>query len=179
MVRFSKIDVTKALAKLDLSEKVMREESIKLAGEIAELGELEMKANILTSGTQFSDAARAAGINSGPGRYRTGAMYNAVQSRVQAGASTVSAAFGWIRNFQEYFLYQELGFRNLFIASYIGSGQLRVVGGQPVIRRNPYGGYKRTPGMFALRDAAAEVQRQTPKFVARYVKNISRRVNKK
>jgi hypothetical protein len=179
MARFSRIDITKALAKLQLSESAMREESVKLAGELAQLGEFEMKANILTSGTRFSDAARAAGINSGPGRYRTGAMYNAVQSRVEAGDKTVSAAFGWIRNFQEYFLYQELGFRNLFIASYTGSGQLRVVGGQPVVRRNPYGGFKRTPGMFAFRDAVAEVQRQRPKFVARYLKNISRRVNKK
>ena len=61
---------------------VIREELQSLAQEVAELGENEMKAIILTSGTEFSDRAREAGINKGPGRYRTGKMYNAVKNNV-------------------------------------------------------------------------------------------------
>jgi hypothetical protein len=179
MVRFSKVDISKALAKLNLSETVLREESLKLAQEVAELGELEMKANILTSGTQFSDKARAAGINRGPGRYRTGTMYNAVESRVEAGSRGVNAAFGWIRKFEEYFLYQEQGFRNRYVSNYGPTGDIIVRGGGPSVRLLPFNISRPTVGMFALRDAGAEVQRQLPKFVARYRKNISRRVNRK
>jgi hypothetical protein len=178
MARFVSVDISRALRKMDVAESVIIEESRKIAEELAERGALEMKGNILTSGTEFSEAARRAGINKGPGRYRTGAMYDAVDYRVEAGRLRVSAAFGWIRKFEKYFTYQEEGFRNLFLASYTGAGVLKVSNGQPVIRKNPFGGFKKTPGMFAMRDAAVEVERDSPRVFKNALRRISRKINK-
>lgn len=178
MTRFVRTDINKLFKKFDMSEDFVREEAKNLAEEIGELGSMEMKTNILASGTRFSQAARNAGINQGPGRYRTGKMYKSVEYRVEAGPSRISAAFGWIRNFEDYFIYQELGFRNIFIASYTGSGNLRVANGQPVVRKNPYGGFKRTKGMFALRDATQSVQRELPRIARKYDQRLSRKINK-
>jgi len=171
-------DIKKALDRVGATPRIIQEEAEKMAAEVAEFGELEMKAIILTSGTEFSDAARRAGINRGPGRFRTGKMYNSVTSRASSSGDVVSAEYGWLGQVRKYFLYQENGFKNKFIASYSGSGVLRVQGGSPVVRRNPNGGYKNTPGMFALRDSQKAVQRELPKFLKKYRGRITRRVNK-
>ena len=173
--QFVRIDVSGALGALNNLEKIVQEEAIKMSEEIAKFGEEEMKSNILASGTPFSQKARQAGINQRSGRYRTGQMYNAVTSRVEAGTKQVRAAFGWLNNFQDYFRYQEEGFKNIFIAAYTGSGQLKVRNGAPVVRRNPYGGYKNTKGMFALRDARLSVVQELPRFVRKYEGIIARR----
>lgn len=170
------VDLSAVGRKTNAVKKVIREESLKMAEEVAQFGELEMKSNIAASGTAFSQAARQAGINRGPGRYRTGTMYNAVKSRVESGQKQVRAAFGWISKFEDYFRYQELGFRNRFIASYTPSGQLITDGGRPLVRFNPYGGYKNTKGMFALRDARLTVQQELPRFSKKYEGIISRRL---
>ena len=154
---------------------IFDEEYKKMAEELAKLGELEMKSNISASGTAFSQKARQAGINKGPGRYRTGKMYNSVRSRVE-GKKVIQAAFGWLSGFEEYFGYQETGFRNRFIANYTGSGNLVVVNGQPSVRRNPFGGYKNTRGMFALRDAIKSVQEEEPRLRRKYEGIIKRRI---
>jgi len=173
-----KLDVSDLLRRTERAEKIVKEESMAMAEEIANFGENEMKAIILTSGTPFSDAARRAGINKGPGRFRTGRMYNSVKSRVSVSGNNVSAEYGWLGQVRKYFLYQELGFKNKFIASYSGSGVLRVQGGSPVVRRNPNGGYKNTPGMFALRDSQKSIEKELPKFLKKYRSRITRRINK-
>lgn len=171
----ARINISGALKKLNGIENIVMEESAKMAEEIAKFGEQEMKTNILASGTPFSQKARQAGINSGPGRYRTGKMYEAVKSRVEAGPKIVRAAFGWISNVEDYFKYQEYGFRNKFIANYTSNGRLIVEGGQPSVRRNPFGGFKRTKGMFALRDARQTVVNELPRFTKKYEGIIKRR----
>lgn len=172
------VDITKALNVLNKSPKVVLEESKLMAQEVAELGENEMKAIILTSGTEFSDRARQAGLNKGPGRFRTGKMYNSVKSSVQTSGNEVNARFGWIDQIRKYFIYQETGFRNKWLASYTGSGNLRIVNGAPAVFRNPYGGYKNTPGMFALRDSAKSVERELPRFLKKYRTRITKRINR-
>lgn len=178
MANFARVtvDLSAVGRKTNAVKKVIREESLKMAEEVANFGELEMKSNILGSGTAFSQAARQAGVNQGPGRYRTGAMYDAVKSRVESGPKQVRAAFGWIGKVEKYFQYQEQGFRNRFIASYTPSGRLITSGGAPVVRLNPYGGYKNTKGMFALRDARLTVQQELPRFSKKYEGIISRRL---
>ena len=178
MARSTRTDINKMFLKFNKADDIVRQEAEAMAREVGEIGALEMKTNILASGTRFSQAARNAGINAGPGRYRTGKMYNSVESRVESGPSRISSAFGWIRNFEEYFIYQELGFRNFFIASYTQSGKLRVVNNSPVISRNPFGGYKNTKGMFALRDATATVQQELPRISRNYSAKISRRISR-
>tara|TARA_R110000803_G_scaffold142393_1_gene208686 strand:- start:526 stop:1080 length:555 start_codon:yes stop_codon:yes gene_type:complete len=172
------INVDGLLKKANSIKRIVTEETVAMSGEIVEFGENEMKAIILTSGTPFSDAARSAGINKGPGRFRTGQMYNAVKSRVTVSGNSVSAEYGWLGKIRKYFLYQEYGFRNKFIASYSGSGVLRVDSGSPVVRRNPNGGYKNTPGMFALRDSQKSVEKELPRLLKKYRGRITRRINK-
>lgn len=177
MVRSAKIEVRGILQKPGVVKEILLEESKLMAGELAEFGAERMREYIKQRGTAFSAAAAAAGVNKGPGRIRTGNMYDSVTSRVEAGGKKTLAAFGWLRNFEKYFEYQEGGFKNKFIASYTGSGSLRVVGGQPIIIRNPFGGYKKTPGMFALRDSRADVENQIPKAAQKYRSRITRKMN--
>ena len=170
----ARIDISRALRKLTGAEQIIREEAIKMAGEIAKFGEDEMKSNILASGTAFSQRARQAGINQGPGRYRTGKMYNAVKSRVEAGGKNVRAAFGWLGQVEDYFLYQEDGFNNKFFAIYTPGGKLKVEGGQPVLK--PADFPRRTKGMFALRDARLTVEQELGRFTRKYEGIITRRI---
>jgi hypothetical protein len=170
---FARVNVSGALKKLQGLEKIIQEEAINMSREIAEFGELEMKSNILASGTPFSQKARQAGVNKGPGRYRTGAMYNAVSSRVEAGPKQVRAAFGWIKNLEQYFLFQERGFRNKFAANYGPGGALLTSGGQPSVKPAKFP--RTTRGMFALRDARQTVVNELPRFTRKYEGIIARR----
>ena len=176
MVSFARVDIRGILQKPGVVKEILLQESKLRAGELAEFGAERMREYIKQRGTAFSAAAAAAGVNRGPGRIRTGNMYDSVSSRVEAGGKRTLASFGWLGNFEQYFQYQETGFRNKFIASYTGSGSLRVVGGQPIIQRNPFGGYKKTPGMFALRDARADVENRVPKAAQKYRSRITRKM---
>lgn len=171
---FARIDISSALRKLNGAERIIREEAIKMSEEIAKFGEDEMKSNILASGTPFSQKARQAGINQGPGRYRTGNMYNAVKSRVLSGGKTVRAAFGWIEEVEDYFRYQEGGFNNKWFAIYGRGGDLKVNGGRPALK--PADFPRTTKGMFALRDARLTVEQELPRFTKKYEGIISRRI---
>ena len=176
--QYARIDVSELLKRGNQAKRVIEEEARNMAGELAEFGEERMKEYIRERGTPFSDAAKQAGVNRGPGRIRTGNMYNSVSSRVESGSSKTLAAFGWLKNFEDYFGYQETGFRNKFIAMYSPGGKLLTQGSSPIVRRNPFGGYKNTPGMFALRDARADVENETPKVAKKYRSRITRRINK-
>lgn len=184
MTQFARINLGGVLARPGAGKKIVEEETKAFAEELARFGSERMKEYIKTRGTAFSSAAQSSGINRGPGRIRTGNMYNSVDYRVEAGPTRISAAFGWIRNFEQYFIYQEQGFRNIWIATYTASGKLRrgpdtPVSNGPIVRRNPYGGFKRTPGMFALRDARADTQAEIPRISRKYKARITRRLNSK
>jgi uncharacterized protein (DUF169 family) len=183
MARFITINISGLERKLASAKEIIKQESKLMAEELAEFGAERMREYIKQRGTKFSAAAAAAGLNKGPGRIRTGKMYDSVDARVSlvgsnASGTRVSAEFGWIRNFEEYFEYQETGFKNNFIAAYTGSGRLRIVNGGPVIMRNPFGGYKNTKGMFALRDSGADAESQLPRLTTKYKSRITRRINK-
>ena len=182
MAQSVRVNISGLERKLASAKRIIKEESILMADELAKFGADRMREYIKQRGTKFSAAAASAGINRGPGRIRSGNMYNSVDHRVtsigsNASTSRVSAEFGWIRNFEQYFEYQELGFRNFFIAAYSGSGKLRVVNGQPVISRNPFGGYKNTKGMFALRDSRADAEAEVPRLTKKYRSRITRKIN--
>ena len=172
------VDVKSLLNVQKRAKRLIEDEAQKMAAEVAEFGANEMRAIILTSGTPFSDAAREAGINRGVGRFRTGKMYNAVKSTVTKTGDEVFATYGWTGAVRKYFKYQEYGFRNKFIAAYGPSGRLITRNNEPVIRRNPYGGYKNTPGMFSLRDSAKAIDKEMPRFLKKYRARITRRYNK-
>jgi hypothetical protein len=182
MAQFITINISGLERKLASAKEIIKEESKLMAGELAEFGANRMREYIKQRGTAFSAAAAAAGVNKGPGRIRTGKMYDSVDARVSlagsnASGTRVSAEFGWIRNFEEYFEYQETGFKNKFIAAYTGAGRLRVVNGGPIIMRNPFGGYKNTKGMFALRDSGIDAESELPRLTKKYKSRITRRIN--
>lgn len=180
MAKFARVDIGRQLSRRGNEVKsILMEESRLMAEESAKFGAERMREYIRQRGTAFSSAAQQAGVNRGPGRIRTGNMYNSVDFRVESGSSRVLAAFGWIRNFEDYFIYQETGFRNRFIAMYTPNGRLLTQGSRPIVRRNPFGGYKNTPGMFALRDARADVEQQLPRLQKKYRTRITKRANKK
>ncbi|HMA77831.1 MAG TPA: hypothetical protein VKP88_01670, partial [Candidatus Paceibacterota bacterium] len=75
----------------------------------------------------------------------------------EGGNQRKTAAFGWIRNFEDYFLLQEEGFYHPRASEVGGSSGRRV------------------PGMFALRDARRYVVKEVlPKLVKKYERRIAR-----
>lgn len=141
----------------------------------ARIGEENMKRLIQQRGTPFSARARAEGINIGPGRIRTGLMYDSVKSRIEVGGKRVNAAFGWIDRFEDYFSYQETGFQNLWYAIKLKSGKVFQKNGKVQI------GKRKTPiwtnGMFALWDSRIRVQTHLPKLAEDAAAKIVKRVN--
>jgi len=117
--------------------------------QMARFGSDKMRELILQRGTDFSAEAYSEGINKQQGRYRTGKMYDDVQWRAEVGPKKIYASFGWIYNFQDYYAYQETGFRNR------GGWARPLQGNAPFIRTN---GWKWTEGMFALFDARQYVK---------------------
>lgn len=69
----------------------------------AETGEQLMKAFISTRGTTKSGKR---------GRIETGKMLDSVHSEVKRSGTTITARWGWTKDVEKYFLYQENGFRN-------------------------------------------------------------------
>jgi hypothetical protein len=149
----ARVDVSGAIAKLRALDRAIDEEASNLVFNAAEQGEQFMKRRIEESGTDFSARAQAAGINKGPGRQRSGKMHRDVTKQVQRGGKKTFAAFGWLKNFENYYLLQEQGFRNRWL---VGDGGLANFPNSLIMPRD--GAYYRTPGMFALRDARTYVR---------------------
>ena len=157
-------------------DSVAYEEAEIMLEKAASIGEKNMKRLIETRGTPFSSRAKSEGINKGPGRIRTGLMYDSVKSRVEVGPKRVNAAFGWIDRFEDYFSYQETGFTNLWYAIKLKSGKVFQKNGKVQV------GKRKTPiwtnGMFALWDSRLKVQSHLPKLAEDAAMRIVKRINK-
>jgi hypothetical protein len=158
--RINAVDASKFLSGLDRSILEVRQEVEDLTAEMAELGAERMRNYIKTRGTNktwdggwWSKKTQRYRYGSTSQRYDSGDMLRAVDRQVQAGERQSRAAFGWIRDFEPYFSYQETGFFN-------------VLAGTPV------------EGMFALRDARRDVVSALPKLSKKYVARIARRLGK-
>lgn len=160
--RFARIDVTKALQPYAKMGANLNLASQDLQVELARAGAEHMKNTVETSGTgktwqrphYAKDSLESGRLRRGssPGRVNTGNMRDSIGVRFERGAKRVQAAFGWIRNYEPYFGYQEGGFNHK---------QARIT----------------VPGMFALRDARRYVvQKVLPKAVKKYQKRIVRGV---
>jgi hypothetical protein len=177
--RFARLELRGILDRPELAKEVLNRQAKDMALELADFGAERMREYVKQRGTAFSAAAQAAGVNRGPGRIRTGNMYDSIDSRAEGGKVKTLAAFGWIKNFQQYFMYQETGFRNRFLATYDSRGRLVTRNNEPIVRMNPFGGYKNTPGMFALRDARADVESKLPSLAKKYRTRITKEINGK
>lgn len=187
MVAFSvKFDTKRLLNRLDAIPEILREEAEAFSEELGQIAVDSMQETILRSGTDFSLAARKVGLNKGPGRYRTGAMFNSIDYRVESGSKITRLVFGYLRNPQDYFDIQEgednpkNSFRNIYRGIYStkdGSLLLRKDGG-PRVRKRKRGGYKNTRTIRALRTALREIDKELPRLLKKYRGRITRRSNR-
>ena len=173
--QYARVDYTAAVMKLALIDDAAFEEAEAMVTKATQIGEENMKRLIQQRGTRFSQMAQSEGINKGPGRIRTGNMYDSVSSRVEVGPKKIFASFGWVKNFEPYFSYQETGFRNLWYSLKTKSGNLWYKNGKLGVGR------RRTPvwtqGMFALWDSRIKVKSDSPRLVDEATAKIYRRVN--
>lgn len=175
--QYARVDMMPAMDVLTRIGEVAIEESYAMLEKAAYIGEENMKRLIEQRGTKFSTNAAAQGINKGPGRIRTGKMYDSVSSRVEVGPKKVYASFGWLKNFEKYFSYQETGFVNRWYALKSKAGNYWFKNGRLGV------GMRKTPvwtqGMFALWDSRIRVKTHMPKMIDDTVKKIWIQVNVK
>lgn len=152
------VDATKFLRSIENAPTEVRQEVEDLTIEMANLGAQRVRRYILTRGTNktwkggwWSKKSQRYRYGSLSARVDSGDMLDSVGTQIQAGQKQSRAAFGWIKNYEPYFGYQDQGFYN-------------VRAGVDV------------PGMFALRDARRDVVRETPKLARKYEKRIVRRL---
>jgi len=161
--QFVRVNVSSAVDKVRAVEKQLAAATEALQIEAAEAGRDKMREIIETSGTgrawqrshYAKDGGRVGTLRRGSfgGRVNTGNMRDSVSVRFEGRGANRVAAFGWIRNFEDYFGYQDQGF-------------LHVISG------------KRVAGMFALRDARRYVVNQVlPRLTRKYARRIERGVD--
>lgn len=187
MVTFSvKFETKRLLNRLDAIPEILREEAEAFSEELGQIAVESMQETITRSGTEFSAAARKVGLNRGPGRYRTGAMFNSIDYRVESGPKLSRLVFGYLRNPEDYFDIQEGednpkgSFKNIFRGIYStkdGSLLLRK-DGQPRVRKRKRGGYANTKTIGALRTALREIDSQLPRLLKKYRGRITRKTNR-
>jgi hypothetical protein len=187
MVQLSvRVDVKKLLDRLDKVPGIVKEESEALAEELGEIAVKSMRNTIRRSGTDFSRKAREVGLNKGPGRYRTGAMYNSIDYRVESGLKSTRLAFGYLKDTEDYFDIQEGyenekgSFKNIWRGTYsTKDGTLRLrKDGQPILRKRKRGSSVRTRTIQAMRRALQEIESDLPKLLKKYRTRVTKRSNR-
>ena len=158
----ARVDISRTLKTFEEMSRGVRQANEDLQIELATAGEEKMKELIETGGTgnrwskpyraKYNPARGDLRAGSFPGRVNTGNMRDSVGRRFERGQTKTFAAFGWIRNREDYFLFQEYGYTH---------AQAGV----------------EVKGMFALRDARRYVVRQVlPRLIRKYGKRIARGV---
>ena len=146
------VDITRFLALTKRLENISQAELEDLTTEASNYGADKMSEYIGTRGTDnLWEKPWNGKAGSFIGRVTTGKMLKSVGARSEGGAKQSRAAFGWIRNVEDYFKYQENGFFHW----------LSRINIEP---------------MFALRDARIDVVNKLPSLVNKYEKRIVKRV---
>lgn len=167
--RFARVNVTNAVRALENAQRAAELANEDLQIELARAGQEKMVELIERRGVgvqwarshyaKDSDKSGSLRNSSFPGRVNTGNMRDSVGVRFERGRDRSVSAFGWIRNFEDYFGYQEEGFYHVKMAE------------------SPRNNRSRVPGMFALRDARRYVVKEVlPKLVRKYERRIARGV---
>lgn len=171
---YARVDASPMFDLLGSLENAVYAEVDAMLEKAGKMGEDNMKRLIEKRTTPFSEWAIAEGINKGPGRKRTGKMYDSVSHRVERGPKKIFVSFGWINGFEKYFSYQETGFMNKFKGIRTKSGKMLQKNGQPVVR---YGRMKWTNGMFALYDSRTLIKSRIGDLTDKASSQISRRLS--
>lgn len=164
--------------RLDAVPHIIQEESEAMGEEIGEIGVEAMVGQFLLSETDFSRAAQAVGLNIGPGRQRTGRLLSSYDFRVESGPSLTRVVVGYLNNFQDYFMFQEEGYENVWRGSYDAQGRLRLEGGTPRVFVDTENGPKETEGIFALVAARNAIEMEMPRLIKKYKTRITKRINR-
>lgn len=180
-----RVDATEALKHLERVVKYFETYEFSDAmEEVAKIGVESMQKSVLKNDSApFSALARRLGVNKGPGRYRTGKMYNSIGSRLQPGPKTFKIIVGYIKGtFEEYFKFQDRGFWNKWELEAIGEGfNGRVSTGPnapPGLHFKWRDKPKWTEGTYALRDARQNMLDAVPRVVKKFEKKIRSRAAK-
>ena len=152
------VDATRFLSNIDRTKTEVSQEVEEMTQEMADLGAERTRYYIKTRGTNrtwsggwWSKKSGRYRYGSLSARYDSGDMLRAVGTQIAAGPRQSRAVFGWVRNVEDYFGYQEGGFFNV-------RAKVSV------------------PGMFALRDARKDVVNEAPKIARKYERRIARRL---
>lgn len=178
-----RVDVTDAKKHLERVVKSFKAyEFADAMEEVRQIGVESMQESILQNDSApFSILARQLGVNKGPGRYRTGAMYKSIGSRLQTGAKTVKVIVGYLKNPQKYFKLQDRGFRNIWELEAVGEGFNGRISTGPNAPRGLH--FKRRPvpkwteGTYALRDARQKMVDSMPRVIKKFERKFRKRAN--
>ena len=135
--------------------------------EIGRLGAEYMQDLIATRSTGWGEFMRSEGLGHGPGRNRTGQMSRDVMYRAEVGPKKQYVRVGWLKNYEDYYGYQETGFRNF--------GRWN----PPLQYTSPFIGktWQWTEGMFALFDTREYLKNIKNVEAAKMEKRIISKVN--
>ncbi len=153
--------VTRFFDKINRATAAVSDELYDALQQLGRMGAADMRATIKYSGTPFSADAQAVGINEGPGRIRTGRMFDSIDytMHVTEGDRTrFYVSIGYIRDWASYFYFQEEGFLNKWGAS----SPLRMdANGDPAgLAVKNMESWQETEGTFAFLDAKDYVRSQ-------------------
>lgn len=185
MAKSTNVAITRFIKKMDRLEAFASDEAynaLDIIGQEA-VDFMQQENKNQENATAFSIDAQVAGINRGPGRIRTGAMYDSIDywdTSFGSGetGSRLSIAFGY-RNAPmandgraPYALYQDEGFFNKWVWR------------RPLLTNKPFydrdgvtGNWHNTEGIFAMRDAAYYVRNFIrPKVASAASQAIARRM---
>lgn len=185
MAKSTNVAITRFIKKMDRLEAFASDEAYYALERIGEeaVDFMQQENKNQENATDFSRDAQVAGLNQGPGRIRTGAMYDSIDywdTSVGSGetGSRLSIGFGY-RNAPmandgkaPYALYQDEGFLNKWV------WRRPLLTNKPFYDRdNKSNNWHMTEGMFTMRDAAFYVRNFVRPKIAREASSaIARRM---
>lgn len=155
-----------------------REIFYKAMDEVGKVGEDAMRRKIERTGSKHSRSGlkKKLGFNT-PGRIRTGKMYKSVGSRPRRGEKTYQTEVGYLRDYEEYFKYQEGGFTNVWKFIKESVRPYATAPNAPagwIFRRLNRASAPWVGGIFALRDARDAMERESYKIFAKAGRRLER-----
>lgn len=146
--------------------------------EVGRVGEDAMRQKIERTSSKHARSGLKAKLGfSAGGRIRTGKMYKSVGSRPRRGAKTYQVEVGYVGSKEEYFKWQEIGFKNVW--KFFGQWD-RPYSSAPnapagwLFRRLNRSKAPKVEGLFALRDARDKMEIQSYKIFAKAGRRLER-----
>lgn len=134
----TKVDVTGAVAKLKLSQRIVLEEAKVMLQQATDLGVKTAQEKLRTSTTRHGRWRMSRGIGRGPGREDTGRMIDSVTGYDWVGDdSHVSVRFGWgPGKSRKYFEWQDKGTGRIPAANAMWTAERMILNELPRLKRN-------------------------------------------